>query len=278
MRFLILILMEFLLVLGGNNSKTSVSSIAWFILMILLLQILKHFLLLLQLLILKLLVTLLLGFISIVRGYLRGPPYTTAPPCNAWGNAPVNDSWGMIFRIGTAIFHRDVAVTISITSRLSPLDSMDLIKININFEPHDAKVNRIYLMNTMINAPEVKKMNAIVLNAIAVLKDTEDYQDRYLIDCNDLEGNTIERLFIGKKIFDKIDGLVGKIIDVVYKDCIADVTQYIDDEDINEEVKFHTTTHKQVIDVVKTNDINLLIACVKHGIKDMYNELKALNK
>lgn len=77
---------------GGDNSKTSVSSIAWFILMILLLQILKHFLLLLQLLILKLLVTLLLGFISIVRGYLRGPPYTTAPPCNAWGNAPVDDS------------------------------------------------------------------------------------------------------------------------------------------------------------------------------------------
>lgn len=29
---------------GDNNSKTSVSSIAWFILMILLLQILKHFL------------------------------------------------------------------------------------------------------------------------------------------------------------------------------------------------------------------------------------------
>ena len=77
---------------GGNNSKTSVSSIAWFILMILLLQILKHFLLLLQLLILKLLVTLLLGFISIVRVYVWEPPYTTAPPCNAWGNAPVDDS------------------------------------------------------------------------------------------------------------------------------------------------------------------------------------------
>lgn len=140
---------------------------------------------------------------------------------------------------------------------------------------NDPKVKK---MNAMINAPEVKKMNAIVLNAITVLKDTEDYQDRYLIDCNDLEGNTIERLFIGKKIFDKIDGLVGKIIDVIYKDCIADVTQYIDDEDINEEVKFHTTTHKQVVDVVKTNDINLLIACAKHGIKDMYNELKELNK
>lgn len=77
---------------GDNNSKTSISSIAWLILMILLLQILKHFLLLLQLLILRLLVTLLLGFISIVRVYLLGPPYTTAPPCNAWGNAPVDDS------------------------------------------------------------------------------------------------------------------------------------------------------------------------------------------
>ena len=60
----------------------------------------------------------------------------------------------------------------------------------------------------------------------------------------------------------------------VINGCLA----YIDDEDINEEVKFHTTTHKQVVDVVKTNDINLLIACAKHGIKDMYNELKELNK
>lgn len=77
---------------GFDNSKASISSIVWLILMILLLQILKHFLLLLQLLILRLLVTLLLDFIPIVRGYLRGPPYTTAPPCNAWGNAPVDDS------------------------------------------------------------------------------------------------------------------------------------------------------------------------------------------
>lgn len=84
---------------SDDNSKTSISSIVWLILMILLLQILKHFLLLLQLLILRLLVTLLLdfipivrGYLPIVRGYLRGPPYTTAPPCNAWGNAPVNDS------------------------------------------------------------------------------------------------------------------------------------------------------------------------------------------
>lgn len=46
---------------GDNNSKTSISSIAWFILMILLLQILKHFLLLLQLLILRLLVTVFIA-------------------------------------------------------------------------------------------------------------------------------------------------------------------------------------------------------------------------
>ena len=30
--------------------------------------------------------------LPIVRGYVWGPPYTTAPPCNAWGNAPVDDS------------------------------------------------------------------------------------------------------------------------------------------------------------------------------------------
>lgn len=46
---------------GDNNSKTSISSIAWLILMILLLQILKHFLLLLQLLILRLLVTVFIA-------------------------------------------------------------------------------------------------------------------------------------------------------------------------------------------------------------------------
>lgn len=46
---------------GGDNSKTSISSIAWFIFMILLLQILKHFLLLLQLLILRLLVTVFIA-------------------------------------------------------------------------------------------------------------------------------------------------------------------------------------------------------------------------
>lgn len=27
-----------------------------------------------------------------VKVCVRGPPYTTAPPCNAWGNAPVDDS------------------------------------------------------------------------------------------------------------------------------------------------------------------------------------------
>nr|DAP48583.1 MAG TPA: hypothetical protein [Crassvirales sp.] len=37
----------------------------------------------------------------------------------------------MIFRIGTAIFHRDVAVTISIAQRQSPLKGMELIQLII---------------------------------------------------------------------------------------------------------------------------------------------------
>ena len=133
-------------------------------------------------------------------------------------------------------------------------------------------------MNTLINAPETKKLNAVVLNSISVLKATDDYTERYLVDCNDLQGNIVERLFIGKKLFDRIDSLVGKVVDIVYKDCIAGVTQWIDEDDINEEVQVHTVDHKQVVDIVKTNDINLLIACAKHGVKDMYNELKELNK
>ena len=133
-------------------------------------------------------------------------------------------------------------------------------------------------MNTLINAPETKKLNAVVLNSISVLKATDDSSERYLVDCNDLQGHIVERLFIGKKLFDRIDSLVGKVVDIVYKDCIACVTQWIDEDDINEEVQFHTVDHKQVVDIVKTNDINLLIACTKAGMKDMYNDLKLLNQ
>lgn len=133
-------------------------------------------------------------------------------------------------------------------------------------------------MNTLINAPETKKLNAVVLNSISVLAATEEYTERYLLDCNDLQGNIVDSIFIGKKLYDKVCTLVGKVIDIVYKDCIAGVTQWIDEDDINEEVQFHTVDHKQVVDIVKTNDINLLIACSKLGMKDMYDELKELNK
>ena len=133
-------------------------------------------------------------------------------------------------------------------------------------------------MNTLINVPETKKLNAVVLNSISVIKATDEYAERYLIDCNDLSGNIIDRIFIGKKLYDKMCTLVGKVVDIIYKDCIAGVTQWIDEDDINEEVQFHTVDHKQVVDIVKTNDINLLIACSKLGMKDMYDELKELNK
>lgn len=59
-----------------------------------------EFLLILVTIILRLLImvvlialkTVLLNFRSGVKVCVRGPPYTTAPPCNAWGNAPVDDS------------------------------------------------------------------------------------------------------------------------------------------------------------------------------------------
>ena len=84
MRFLILILMEFLLVLMAIILRLLVT-------MFIALN-LTVFLLVLVSTILRLLIALLLGFVWIVKGCLRGPPYTTAPPCNAWGNAPVDDS------------------------------------------------------------------------------------------------------------------------------------------------------------------------------------------
>lgn len=68
MRFLILILMEFLLIL---------------------VTIILRLLMMVVLIVLK---TVLLNFRSGVKVCVRGPPYTTAPPCNAWGNAPVDDS------------------------------------------------------------------------------------------------------------------------------------------------------------------------------------------
>lgn len=47
---------------------------------------------LLMMVVLIALKTVLLNFRLAVKGCLRGPPYTTAPPCNAWGNAPADDS------------------------------------------------------------------------------------------------------------------------------------------------------------------------------------------
>lgn len=47
---------------------------------------------LLMMVVLIALKTVLLSFRSGVKVCVRGPPYTTAPPCNAWGNTPVDDS------------------------------------------------------------------------------------------------------------------------------------------------------------------------------------------
>lgn len=76
MQFLILILMEFLLIL--------VTIILRLLMMVVLIALMMGVLIALK--------TVLLNFRSGVKGCVRGPPYTTAPPCNAWGNTPVDDS------------------------------------------------------------------------------------------------------------------------------------------------------------------------------------------
>lgn len=131
----------------------------------------------------------------------------------------------------------------------------------------------IYVMQTIIKA-ETKRINGVVFNCAVKVKDN----DYYLLDCNSLNGEQLEPLFIGEKLFNKIDALAGKVIDIVYKQCIAGKTQYVDEDDIEETYHYHSVDHKQVVDVVKTNDINLLIACTKNGIKEMYNDLKELQK
>lgn len=108
MRFLILILMEFLLILvtiilrllilqslkvfcivSGCNLLSFLRLLLHRLVFIVsLLQIIRYFLLLLLILFLLALKILLLNLETGVRVCVRGPPYTTAPPCNAWGNAP----------------------------------------------------------------------------------------------------------------------------------------------------------------------------------------------
>lgn len=129
-------------------------------------------------------------------------------------------------------------------------------------------------METKINQPEVKRISAVVINKIAqVASDDSTYA---IVEANDLLGERVA-ICIGTKQAEKISDYVGKIVDVIYKDCIAGVTQYIEEDDIDEVVKTHTVTHKKVVDINKTNDVNLLIACVKCGLKDMYAELKSIN-
>ena len=142
------------------------------------------------------------------------------------------------------------------------------------------------IMETKIMFPEVKRVNAVVLNkAIEIGNDANDYK-RYKLDANTIDGEPINDLFIGEKLLNKIDSLFGKFVDVVYKECIAGVTQYFKDEfeDDDEEIDYedavytHHYDHKQIVDIQRTNDINLLLACAKAGMKDLYADLRDLQK
>lgn len=125
-----------------------------------------------------------------------------------------------------------------------------------------------------INVPEVKRVSAVVVNKIAYVED--DGNSFAIVEGNDLDGERVS-FCIGMKLAEKMTALTGKIVDVIYKDCIAGVTQYVEDDDIDEEVKTHTADYKQVVEITKTNDVNLMIACVKAGLKDVYAELKNIN-
>lgn len=125
-----------------------------------------------------------------------------------------------------------------------------------------------------INVPEVKRVSAVVVNKIAHV-DNDD-NSFAIVEGNDLTGERVS-FCIGMKLAEKMTALTGKIVDVIYKDCIAGVTQYVEEDDIDEEVKTHNVDYKQVVEITKTNDVNLMIACVKAGLKDVYAELKNIN-
>lgn len=123
----------------------------------------------------------------------------------------------------------------------------------------------------MENYPKVKKVT-VVLNGTKVISNYE--KDRYVVNCNTLDGEAVGGVIIGSGLYASINNLNGKIVDITYKDCIADETVYADE---NGDLFYHSVTHKEVVDISKTNDINLMIACVKAGIKDMYNDFKEMN-
>lgn len=128
-------------------------------------------------------------------------------------------------------------------------------------------------MKNGINNPELVRINGVIVNKLVKLKN-----DKFLVDAVNLSGDSVEGLIVGEKLADVVATYIGKICDVVYKDCIAGVTEYIDDEDPTETVQTHTVDHKQVVDILKLNDMSLLMTCIRNGLRDEYELLKEMNK
>lgn len=129
-----------------------------------------------------------------------------------------------------------------------------------------------------MNKPEVKRLQSVVFNGIITVESKSDDTNGFnKLDVSTLNGDLVNDLFIGAKLCDKVKSYVGKIIDITYKDCIAGITEYTKEDDISETIFTHSVNHKQIVDIAVTSDINLLIACSKAGLKEVFNELKEIN-
>lgn len=131
-----------------------------------------------------------------------------------------------------------------------------------------------------MNRPETIKLQAIVINSIKTIEVTEGstFRTYCLVDANSFDGKYINGLFVGTDMGAKLKELIGKLCDVTYANCIAGITEFVDSESIDNAVRKHTIDHKQVLDINKMSDINLLAYCSQHGLMEIYPMLKELNK
>lgn len=131
-------------------------------------------------------------------------------------------------------------------------------------------------MKKDIIAPESKTSRCLILNSISkqVVRDDNKF---VVLDCQNLIGET--ETFVVSSDFDLSDikDRIGKLIDVTYKDCIAGLTQWIDDSDLLPIVRTHEISHKQFVCANPTTKMGLLIHLKQLDMMDLYEELKELN-
>lgn len=123
----------------------------------------------------------------------------------------------------------------------------------------------LYVMNIM--NPEIKSVVGVITSVKEV---KNDELTSYIVRSIDLLGNEYQ-FNVGNKVIAKVE--MNKLQRIIYRECIAGVTQYIDEDD---EVQLHETDHKDALDCTNIGAIELLIECKKKNILDLYEELKNL--